>query len=183
MRRQNHREFPVLDRDFPPQSVAQRRVFPRRNVGRILGRISRINTECCCPIQDGPSIWRCRRGPKRHLLRDSNTSEIGAKRKGWRTLKTWLLTPTQTCWRGKLTPGLLLSLLTSPADASTGRRLPMIAKSDEMSEAAPTARVFISYSRKDMAFADRLEAALKARGHVWSWPVSTFATVQHYVCN
>src|SRR5438874_11002194 len=26
------------------------------------------------------------------------------------------------------------------------------------------ARVFISYSRKDMAFADRLEAALKARG-------------------
>jgi TIR domain len=28
----------------------------------------------------------------------------------------------------------------------------------------PKARVFISYSRKDMAFADRLEAALKARG-------------------
>src|SRR5712692_1948500 len=26
------------------------------------------------------------------------------------------------------------------------------------------ARVFISYSRKDMAFADRLEAALRARG-------------------
>jgi hypothetical protein len=26
------------------------------------------------------------------------------------------------------------------------------------------ARIFISYSRKDMAFADRLEAALKARG-------------------
>jgi hypothetical protein len=26
------------------------------------------------------------------------------------------------------------------------------------------ARVFISYSRKDVAFADRLEAALKARG-------------------
>ena len=40
----------------------------------------------------------------------------------------------------------------------------MVAKSDETSEAAPTARVFISYSRKDMAFADRLEAALKARG-------------------
>ena len=40
----------------------------------------------------------------------------------------------------------------------------MIAKSDETSEAAPTARVFISYSRKDMAFADRLELALKARG-------------------
>ena len=40
----------------------------------------------------------------------------------------------------------------------------MIAKSDETSEAAPTARIFISYSRKDMAFADRLEAALKARG-------------------
>src|SRR5262249_58935379 len=28
----------------------------------------------------------------------------------------------------------------------------------------PKARVFISYSRKDMAFADRIEAALKARG-------------------
>ncbi|MBO0757326.1 MAG: toll/interleukin-1 receptor domain-containing protein, partial [Bradyrhizobiaceae bacterium] len=30
--------------------------------------------------------------------------------------------------------------------------------------AEPKARVFISYSRKDMAFADRLDAALKARG-------------------
>src|SRR3984885_7867803 len=28
----------------------------------------------------------------------------------------------------------------------------------------PKARIFISYSRKDMAFANRLEAALKARG-------------------
>jgi len=28
----------------------------------------------------------------------------------------------------------------------------------------PKTKVFISYSRKDMAFADRLEAALKARG-------------------
>ena len=26
------------------------------------------------------------------------------------------------------------------------------------------AKIFVSYSRKDMAFADRLEAALKARG-------------------
>ena len=31
-------------------------------------------------------------------------------------------------------------------------------------EGEPKARIFISYSRKDMAFADRLEAALKARG-------------------
>ena len=31
-------------------------------------------------------------------------------------------------------------------------------------ESGPKARVFISYSRKDAAFADRLEAALKARG-------------------
>ena len=31
-------------------------------------------------------------------------------------------------------------------------------------EAEPKARIFISYSRKDMAFADRLDAALKARG-------------------
>src|SRR5438445_10861761 len=30
-------------------------------------------------------------------------------------------------------------------------------------EQPPKAKVFISYSRKDMAFADRLEAALKAR--------------------
>src|SRR5271155_3377636 len=30
--------------------------------------------------------------------------------------------------------------------------------------AAPKARIFISYSRKDMPVADRLEAALKARG-------------------
>src|SRR5580693_1138506 len=28
----------------------------------------------------------------------------------------------------------------------------------------PKAKIFISYSRKDMAFADRLEAALKGRG-------------------
>jgi hypothetical protein len=28
----------------------------------------------------------------------------------------------------------------------------------------PKARIFISYSRKDLAFADRLDAALKARG-------------------
>src|SRR5580704_4906432 len=28
----------------------------------------------------------------------------------------------------------------------------------------PKAKIFISYSRKDMAFADRLEAALNARG-------------------
>jgi formylglycine-generating enzyme required for sulfatase activity len=31
-------------------------------------------------------------------------------------------------------------------------------------DAQPKAKIFISYSRKDMAFADRLEAALKARG-------------------
>ena len=31
-------------------------------------------------------------------------------------------------------------------------------------DAEPKARIFISYSRKDMAFADRLEAALKTRG-------------------
>src|SRR3984957_17846355 len=30
--------------------------------------------------------------------------------------------------------------------------------------AEPKARIFISYSRKDMAFTDRLDAALKARG-------------------
>ena len=35
---------------------------------------------------------------------------------------------------------------------------------DQGQEPAPKAKVFISYSRKDMAFADRLETALKARG-------------------
>ena len=40
----------------------------------------------------------------------------------------------------------------------------MIAEAEQAQNAEPTARIFISYSRKDMAFADRLEAALKARG-------------------
>jgi hypothetical protein len=31
-------------------------------------------------------------------------------------------------------------------------------------DSQPKAKIFISYSRKDMAFADRLEATLKARG-------------------
>jgi formylglycine-generating enzyme required for sulfatase activity len=35
---------------------------------------------------------------------------------------------------------------------------------EQAQHAKPTATIFISYSRKDMAFADRLEAALKARG-------------------
>ena len=35
---------------------------------------------------------------------------------------------------------------------------------DQGKESARKAKVFISYSRKDIAFADRLEAALKARG-------------------
>jgi len=35
---------------------------------------------------------------------------------------------------------------------------------ESANETGPKARIFISYSRKDMAFADRLEAALKARG-------------------
>jgi formylglycine-generating enzyme required for sulfatase activity len=40
----------------------------------------------------------------------------------------------------------------------------MIADAEQASKAEPTARIFISYSRKDMPFADRLEGALKARG-------------------
>ena len=40
----------------------------------------------------------------------------------------------------------------------------MIADSERAGATGPTAKIFISYSRKDMAFADRLEAALKARG-------------------
>jgi formylglycine-generating enzyme required for sulfatase activity len=40
----------------------------------------------------------------------------------------------------------------------------MTAVAEHAREAEPKARTFISYSRKDMAFADRLEAAVKARG-------------------
>ena len=40
----------------------------------------------------------------------------------------------------------------------------MDAKVEATQEAGPKARVFISYSRKDMAFADRLDGALRARG-------------------
>ena len=40
----------------------------------------------------------------------------------------------------------------------------MIAEAEQVQKAEPTARIFISYSRKDMLFTDRLEAALKARG-------------------
>ena len=36
----------------------------------------------------------------------------------------------------------------------------MIAGSEQPAGAGPKAKIFISYSRKDMAFADRLEAAL-----------------------
>jgi TIR domain len=42
--------------------------------------------------------------------------------------------------------------------------LTSIARSPTRAEHQPKAKVFISYSRKDMAFADRLEAALTARG-------------------
>src|SRR5476649_748339 len=40
----------------------------------------------------------------------------------------------------------------------------MVTEAGRAQLAEPKARVFISYSRKDMSFADRLESALKARG-------------------
>jgi WD40 repeat protein len=40
----------------------------------------------------------------------------------------------------------------------------MVANAAQTADVEPKTKVFISYSRKDMAFADRLEAALKARG-------------------
>ena len=40
----------------------------------------------------------------------------------------------------------------------------MAADSERAGGAEPKAKIFISYSRKDMAFVDRLEPALKARG-------------------
>ena len=67
--------------------------------------------------------------------------------------------PTQTLW-GWQTNAWSSNRLAFSFD---GEAFAVVAKSDETSESAPTARVFISYSRKDMAFADRLEAALKAR--------------------
>src|SRR5580704_6061608 len=45
----------------------------------------------------------------------------------------------------------------------SGRGPSMIADAEQALKAEPSARIFISYSRKDMPFADRLEAALKAR--------------------
>src|SRR5262249_33853524 len=41
---------------------------------------------------------------------------------------------------------------------------PMTADAVPARDGEPKAKIFISYSRKDMAFADRLEAALKVRG-------------------
>ena len=40
----------------------------------------------------------------------------------------------------------------------------MVADAGRAPDSKPKARIFISYSRKDMGFADRLDAALKARG-------------------
>jgi hypothetical protein len=40
----------------------------------------------------------------------------------------------------------------------------MAADREQTRESEPKARIFISYSRKDIAFADRLDAALKVRG-------------------
>ena len=40
----------------------------------------------------------------------------------------------------------------------------MAPNAEQSQDRQPKARIFISYSRKDMAFADRLDAALKARG-------------------
>src|SRR6202167_6100363 len=41
---------------------------------------------------------------------------------------------------------------------------PVAADAEPAQDRQPKARIFLSYSRKDMAFADRLDAALKARG-------------------
>jgi|SRR5580704_5003883 hypothetical protein len=51
IRRQYRRKFPGLGHDLPPQSVAQRRVTARRDVGRV----SRLNTEFCDLVQGAPS--------------------------------------------------------------------------------------------------------------------------------
>ena len=40
----------------------------------------------------------------------------------------------------------------------------MDAKAEEPDNAEPTGKIFISYSRRDLAFADRIEKALKTRG-------------------
>src|SRR5271156_5190908 len=40
----------------------------------------------------------------------------------------------------------------------------MVANIERVPDAEPKAKIFMSYSRKDMAFADQLEGALKGRG-------------------
>jgi hypothetical protein len=98
-------------------------------------------------------------------MRPRSTSPVwslsGVKRTKLKPVKIDVHDPTQTLWGWQTNAWSSLNLLTSSFD---GEAFAVVAKSDETSEAAPTARVFISYSRKDMAFADRLEAALKARG-------------------
>src|SRR5215475_3797994 len=50
------------------------------------------------------------------------------------------------------------------AGAPSTQDSPMTADAAPAADVSPKAKIFISYSRKDMAFADRLEMALKARG-------------------
>jgi formylglycine-generating enzyme required for sulfatase activity len=54
--------------------------------------------------------------------------------------------------------------LSKLAKIAGGREGSMVADTADAAEPGGEARVFISYSRKDMGFVDRLEAALKARG-------------------
>lgn len=50
------------------------------------------------------------------------------------------------------------------AEACERQGIAMAGDATDAPDHQPKAKIFISYSRKDMAFADRLEAALKARG-------------------
>src|SRR5690242_1976462 len=58
----------------------------------------------------------------------------------------------------------LQSAAQSPHHGAFKRRSSLMTSATTGRENDEPARVFISYSRKDMVFADRLEAALKARG-------------------
>jgi formylglycine-generating enzyme required for sulfatase activity len=50
------------------------------------------------------------------------------------------------------------------SEIAPSREAPKITDFEHAHRAGPKARIFISYSRKDMGFVDRLEAAFKARG-------------------
>src|SRR5262249_49385263 len=82
----------------------------------------------------------------------------------WRTRPRKAISPANACPepRAGLTVHFILVCLCYPEGHMVGGVVASDLKAAGGSE--PTAQIFISYSRRDMAFTDRLEAALKQRG-------------------